>query len=1264
MLGRLLHTAASTFTPFQQPRLQAPLESVTEESHTYNLIYPDPSTLHQTHQHALPFHDRQLPATADEAARFDDRGGLELAYPKNVRIVIAQDANAHYPHPQLLYDSKPSQVYVGDRLESEQQELRSPTSVSSSKVDAASRPLISPTRKQHGRSDSFFQSSSSFGTSPVSPRPAQTIGSFGRATASFEIGSSDMFAKETAQAKMIKQTREETDTLMGCMFGAPGLRLEPSTKLHVLPRSTPAPPHSSPGSPTIARPGSSRGLPRRRTPLTRSTSAADVPSDPGLGTETNGVQSATTSHQSIVITKLFSIGLPNTSPDDPDSTTKTARNYVDPFEQDRPSQQKSSFGEARKFNQKKVPIFAIAIVLKTPHNRITPRTPVSHSATVSPRYPMPRQSPVMGPLSELGVGNLVINNQPSSDLRGFGRYDSDLDQNLEQVLSQWKVILRALAELETVARRRLWELLECQSSIDVRIPVHLSPHKSPTKAKKPKQPTQQSVQVEPGCLQNCIEVQKESDLVGRRVIQSLKTRRVITGQDRWGAWREEARWVGRWAGGRDQNFFFFNILTAFLGCHTAWLESSGMLWHRQHSSSQKKAESLLRQRTVIISSDKMASRRLIFLLSAFLPSTRVLPSIESLQWSSCHNSLHSENSSLCLARHQSLRRNINRPNLLHVQDQAEFYGHKRASSIARSETLPTTPTDTLEHIRSRRISDVRSIRSATLPIVANEVPTRKASISTELVDSAVPVPHFSTSRTGLTAKAANARVNGSREKSASAALSHTLQRSESAGDSNISGSNGRWGSMLSGFWSVRQGSSTEDSDALGSSHEGLGIFGLDKDSPQRQRSGKLPHMAEDSVPTGAAVARQHEDPASPTTVRPLSNQAGSHAQNNPISAEAVNITSTPVRYKVDENDGAIDIELPVSSPVANSIASSMSSYRFGNTASSSFNEHYTPYGRPISPELFSKARLDSVFDVGGWFSSYQPDFTLQAVQPYETLEDDIRKSMRAEADIAALPDAMESKILQEAKNGDVDEKVGRKQPTRWTEICSTLIADAKTFSVKRLRLRRRARTTSPPTTLEMPNSQLTDRPPPYEESILSEAIMDMDPILIDAVERILAQSGRSSKVHSRAPSRAPSPTPSRPIGAKNKKIDPRDSSTCGNGNGTGNGKAKGREKHAHQDDQYEAIPRDRCEEVVMTALSEVVRSVAAEHLHRSHGTSSSARNEDGIQHQEEDAEKSGKRDEQGTSGSRSETYPDSTLREGVRKWLLDVEGAWFRDIRN
>ncbi|KAI4249900.1 MAG: hypothetical protein L6R42_008870, partial [Xanthoria sp. 1 TBL-2021] len=130
--------------------------------------------------------------------------------------------------------------------------------------------------------------------------------------------------------------------------------------------------------------------------------------------------------------------------------------------------------------------------------------------------------------------------------------------------------------------------------------------------------------------------------------------------------------------------------------------------------------------------------------------------------------------------------------------------------------------------------------------------------------------------------------------------------------------------------------------------------------------------------------------------------------------------------------------------------------------------------------------------------------------------------------------------------------------------------------------------------------------------------MDMDPTLIDAVERVLGQSGHSSRVQSRTQSRAPSPsrTAVRPCSPEN--LDSKS-------------KSHSEFHHSMPTPQLE-VPKSECKKLVLGALEEVVRSVQAE---QDEGANDGARRISG---------------EPVRSGEES-FPPDSTLREGVRRWL-------------
>src|SRR5438552_3954131 len=93
MLGRLLSSAASSLNPAPpSTRPTTSLESVQEDIHTRNLLFPDTSLLHQPHGHLYPLSGDALSPTGASASGFDCYGDLDLESPRDVRILIAQDA--------------------------------------------------------------------------------------------------------------------------------------------------------------------------------------------------------------------------------------------------------------------------------------------------------------------------------------------------------------------------------------------------------------------------------------------------------------------------------------------------------------------------------------------------------------------------------------------------------------------------------------------------------------------------------------------------------------------------------------------------------------------------------------------------------------------------------------------------------------------------------------------------------------------------------------------------------------------------------------------------------------------------------------------------------------------------------------------------------------------------------------------------------------------------------------------------------------------
>ncbi|MCJ1293074.1 hypothetical protein MMC34_004627 [Xylographa carneopallida] len=1221
MLGRLFQSAASTFNQHTSSRPQTPLESVTEEAHTRDLLFPEVAALRSSQQNSLTFHGARLPANARDAADYDDRGHLEIQYPADIRVIIAQDANSHYHQPQVLYDSRPPQVAhsASGGYSSQEYESADQHGQASGRTNAGS-PYTPTHRRHHTPSSSIFQSSQIRPVSPTSPRSSDAR------SKNFQVDCKSRNSPfglplngiETTQGRLAREAREDVDALLGCMFGAPGFRIEPGTKLHVLPRKAPDDPSLVDNNTHNTRPLSSGGFVRQRTPLMRSTSAADMNRKPSVGTDGFDQRISLSQRSSIMLTKLFSIQLSDTTPTAEDADAEESEHGLS-HEESRYSQ--SNEGLLPKGHNKsvvklkKVPMYAMAVIIQLPTEGPTARS----------RMPVPPHA-----LSSLGSSFNEVTPGASwtTETSMFSRYmdmrvpgsishlESSLNGYTSGLLTHWNIITKALEVFELEVKLRLFNLLE--QTIPLAPLISAPPPKlTNTKSKKAKQPTQQSVHVQPGCLQSCSHIKVSAERTGQRIVGALRTRRVATGQGRWGAWREEARWVGRWAGGRNQNFFFFNFITAFLGYHTSWLESFGPFWLKRRQPQQhnnERPDGSLNQRTVIISTDKMAARRLIFLLAAFLPTSR--PFINQLgPYMLKASKIYSESPpSVPMARKRSLRRTVNNAASDIHKDELIRNGHARSVSFSllgsggESESYDYFPAENSD----RRMSDTKSLRSTnlTIPPLGNEI--RKASTSTIIAESAAPVPHFASLSIQPPSGDTGRARPGSSGSLASIALNHTLQRSDSTAMST-SGSAGRWGSVVSGFWSNRRGSSTDDSEAMGSSQDASTDIKAIPGGRKSSTVNKLAQMAEEvssspkeEVP--GVVSTMAKKPLKPIVLDDVLKPEADSVRGAVSSARSILRKSkpraNPLKMSFNAEDGYIDIEMPQTRSFASSLDSSLNSSRAQNHLSGLSHNHDLPYGFPTTFNA-QHTKSDPLVDVAGWLKSYHPDFTLQSVRPYTTLKQEIKESMCAESRLE-----VENRLDQSATSSD-----------EWADVCSTLIADTTNFSICRLTLRRRPLLSSTTTRKDRGTKREHATTPPlntrnesstsWEEVFVEEQVMDMDPTLIDAVERVLAQSGHSSRV----PSRAPSPSRGGSIRTASRAGSVRD----------------GISRASTMDALTLELPHSECRNMVLGALAEVVRSVVAEQ--------SEAHRTDGD----------------GNRRSRPKDMPDSTLREGIRRWLSDIE---------
>ncbi|KAL9040940.1 MAG: hypothetical protein Q9214_004289 [Letrouitia sp. 1 TL-2023] len=1178
---------------------RAPIESVAEESHTYDLLYPDPNTLHQAHDHAYPLKYNSASSAASSAASFDDRGGLDIHSPQDIRILIAQDGNALSQQPKVLYDSNPPPPLPSSRLGSptdfKQDEVQSPWEEAATTSPAKSNK--SPASR-HGRYFSFGQISSPpprQQTSPLSPEPSIRggLGSPRLRRGSIRPVTSE---GETVQSRWAREGREDTDALLGCMFGSTGLPVVAGTKLHIRPQAphaTQIPGDANPVSPELT---GTRLTTRRRTPLTRSTTADDLQLSASAPSDYAKNDTPRSKSTSVLITRVFSVDTRDVLVLQPSNASGiSSKNSTGSSQESSVHQRPSSVFESSKAKQTKTPSFAIAVVLRLPQP--------AYNSTSSDETPWEEAQYMNGCVSIA-------------------------DQDLERVMTHWNILSRAMASLERVAQQTIQHLLlELENNHPsplIQAPPEISKNwVDELKVRKPKVSSQRVLQLAAGALQRHGEIQEQVTVTGKRIALALRIRRVITGQGRWGIWREEARWVGKWAGSREQNFFFFNLLTAFLGCHMDWLRMISSAYKKHSKRKEKRVldQAAARHRTVIVSADKMAARRLIFLLSAFLPSPAVTLDGMTRSWSSSTAAYsQSPPTGISILREQSLRRTINRRQRGSRLGPGASGSHGRSLSLATAESAivgdENQPLNNIGQLQSRRTSNANSIKAPSLPIATSGDKTRKSSTtttSTVIPDAALPVAHFSNASEEPLGTTAVPRP-GSSGSLASLSLKHALTRSESYDQTTMSmGSQpaSRWGSMMSGFWSNRRGSSTDDSEF--SARDGLGITGMSSlHTRQISSGGKLARMVEEaeqlSKPT-ADGSRLRPSPPSPTAakVSPNNDETAVFSPVESTPAKTIperphkKVEHFPLKLSIDESDGVIDVDLPnfLSNSYSSSFASDISSPGGGaggaggggHTAASSFNDRASTHLR--SPSKDRAPASEPTVNVAGWLREYHPDFALQAVRPYDQLKQDIRTSMKE--DVAA----------KYMSSGDATTTINKKGE-QWADVADTLIADTTTFTITRLR------------------AQIcvgADAPAETQERIVEEPVMDLDATLTDAVEMVLGHSGRSSRACSVVPSRAASPARVPTMKAAEQKSGSTKQARSGEGH------------QAHLE-----VPKSECKRLVLGALEQVVRSVEREVEGRSRGI--------GIA-----GEPRREGNDIDTDTDAAVVESDSALREGVRRWL-------------
>lgn len=1217
--------SSSNVPPSTPTTGSAVLDSATEEAHTRFLLYPDVNTPTPPDGQPAPLHASPLTPGSGHDGPLPE---IDLEFPRDCRIIIAQDELQAMPKT-ILFDSKPAPT----RPDSPPQPASRARAFGPGQTAANAATAGPSFGGLHARRASLV-------AEPTAPRSPTFAGFTRIRTRGGSVSSMPNIDEhiQTAQAKAQARAKESSDLANICLdlqFGNLSMQYRGnSNKLHFLPldnKPVDAPSLASGMQDTTGSLGRADGF-RRRSHLAKSYTPANPPTDLPR-TNSNDSAAKEPKRRTIFITRMFSVTVPE---EDQDTGTPTPQGSLPkgsgfPF----PAASNKS-GATRP--PRKSPMYAITIILHLPISQSSPAVrPMSRgnnlrSAPLSTS--VPGQDSLGSSLdSDRRAGWAFVDPNLGAESLLSSSLSSDVDDRVDVVGQHWDVIMRAVTSLQHVVQERILAHFKMPDTTPQ--PTSHQHRHQPSRSSLRDIPThsvRKPLRLQPNALMADKEIQIAAERTGNRVVTGMRIPRVVTGQGKWTVWREEARWLGRWAGRKEQNFFFFNLLTAFLGNHTEWLNVLGPRWHRKRHREQQKAttgENLtISNRTVVVSPDKMAARRLIFLLAAFLPPNSPATSDTSAFMrpgtsASLRAYSQSPPSNIPPSRKHSLRRQINRRprgqqsiTNMHLQPPAPSSAQQPQTDVLYGTESLTNDLTTMKrppgHSRS---SSTHSTRTSLVVPSLSDGPiagkTGIASTSTATAETTIPIAHFTLPRTRSSGPFPDYRPESS-DSLASANLINTLQRSgtgQTSIASNESSNTSRWSGFMN-FWGGRRSSSTDQSDFFQTTDDGIGV------RAQERPVSQLEQMVQELSMDGMFGESEAHDGRKPDQITAVSDSLGTyHATGSsgvPASAarpipERAKTLDAQLKLSVNEKDGVIEVDIPLpdfdsplQSPLLNTYgsASSQQGSSFGESSILSL-----PYCEP-----------EHSVNAAGWLSQFHPDFAIQAIKPYKDLERDVRRAMSAE------PTPLSAATTPSTETASME---------RWVDVCSALIADTRSFTIKRIRLRRLVKLIPTPTYQPSATTPgVAGLPPgrsqygnPYTntsnipmmaevhlaEKFTEERIMDFDATLVDGIDRALAQSGEVTRTNSARSSRSSS---------RRSRHDLR-----ADANAT----------------PHIEVPQADCKGVIFEALETVVKDVTA------------TRN--GL----DEAKMVQDDDSRSTKKGQPRTATDSSLKEGIRRWLTEVE---------
>lgn len=1067
------------------PRPLSYLDSVQEDLHTRNLLFPDSQALSQNRNDQIfPLSTTPDASGSSNVRAFDYSEEFELDV-KDVRVIIMQDALGP-TNASLLFDSHPGPdlVSASDRSPACQDSKSAMAAAGNDSLTRTARPLVIQGETSQPRQGAFDRRTSNHGRSQS--------------------------YSETDSQKAAREYREELAAFSSCIFGNSELMAYKgtSTKVHVVPSEFQA--NESAAS-------SIYGDGRHSMGLSQSYSSQPMSPHSRKGHNSGGSHSRVNKKRKVLITRLFPVSL---AIDGADSGTQPSAHYprLDTTGFPFPSSSEESAAQPR---QRRTPMYAVVLVVQIP-----PAT-FKNSSVLSTKSLFRRES---GSYNDQDLFSSSFNSTKTGwNMSGFGAYADTEDaivkeDKIDMLTEHWDVIMRTLNHLQSLVATTIHTMLKHAdvTSPDT-FPCPMRPHAKSTSQvslmpdrrggelprAKPLKGSTKLVYLWSNCLADDVGIGSEVSTARSRIITGLSAARVITGQGRWGIWRDEAIWTSKWAASSNRTAFFQSLLTGFLATHTDWIQAlCGPLYSKRAAlarQNRNEEDSSLPARTIIISDDKMAARRLVFLLSAFLPANQHACIADAHRASTPASAGGYSASppmfsmpalpSLPLRREDVLRHQMKYQNV----SQQEYHTRSFSQSARIWAGPPQLGQGDVEgHVHhQRRASDFVSAHSMSLPMHGKVLVSRKSSAAT--TSTIMPesiAPHFSSVELHDSQRP--------RHGSTGSAAADDLKRSLRRGDRSIQGvdasqslgSGRKWGGLIVGLWGSRRG---ELIDSIACSQGSAELRSPTKSSFGRtnRRSELIRESQEGSVYGNMAANRRGTDARDVHNPRFSfasfeGRRSFAQADRTPDPASAF---VSPIKTTINPEDGVIDVEVPLPDYLT----------RFDTAIGSPSSSGYSSApGFPSGFEGFEQTRFaiegDLPQNTAGWLDGFHPDFVLQALPPQDNLMDKVKAAMRAEPTPA--PTDPQVDVVAE----------------RWVNVSSVVIADTRSKAVTRIVYRRRVRSNAVPdrpvsniyATFKSSALPMETR---LEEDWLEETIRSGDETLSDAVNRVVCTTGDKKKAN-------------------------------------------------------------------------------------------------------------------------------------------------------